>query len=227
MTSIPSLPRWTHGLGVSLALSACMTFSLVGPASASQDEMDPGQQPPATQPAGPQPLIQVITIPNLPPEGPPNIPSGPPPALPAQYAQPVGPYTMYMEVIASGPGETGMVTAPGCILDGVFKRGMKLVWRFEVYDMATGVRVTDRDGAQVMMNLPDGSTIPARFEQRGGGPNGGPPPDAPWTWVAVWYIPADYPLGPVNYSVTVTSAAGVTGTMMPATLGSRYPQIID
>jgi hypothetical protein len=226
VTSVRYLPHWTHGLGISLALSACMTFSLVGPASASQDEEDPGRQAPAPQQSGPQPLIQVITLPNVPVEAPPPPRSGPLPALPSQYAEPVGPYTMYMEVIATGPGETGMVTAPGCILDGVFKRGMKLVWRFEVYDMATGVRVTDRDGAQVMMNLPDGTSIPARFDQRGGGPSG-PPPDAPWTWVAVWYIPADYPMGPVNYSVSVTGANGVAGTIMPATMGSRYPQIID
>jgi len=205
-----------------------MTIGLVGPASAAQDEeMQPTGETPGPQQQGPQPLIQVITLPAVPAGGPPPAPpTGAPAPLPAQYAQPVGPFTMYMEVIASGPSDTGLVTAPGCILDGVFKRGMKLVWRFEVYDMATGVRVTDREGAQVMMNLPDGTSIPARFDQRGGGPSGGPPPDAPWTWVATWMIPTDYPLGPVDYSVTVTTPDGRTGTIQPSTMGSRYPQVI-
>jgi hypothetical protein len=169
-----------------------------------------------------EPLITVRQGPVLPPAAEPPVPAELVP-LPALYSEPVGPFTMYMEVIASGPGETGLFTSPGCILDGVFKRGMKLVWRFEVYDMANGLRVTDRDGSQAQITLPDGDVIPARFDQRGGAAAA---PDSPWTWVAVWYIPEDYPLGPVDYNVTVTTPDGRTSTMQPA-MGVRYPQIVD
>jgi hypothetical protein len=132
---------------------------------------------------------------------------------------------MYMEVLtAGGPSAAGLVASPGCVLDGVYKRGMKLIWRFEVYDQASGMRVTDRDGSYAEMLLPDGSVIPAEFHWRGG-PNA--PPDAPWTWVAAWDIPVDYPLGTVDYAVTVTTPDGRTGTLRPSRLGSAAPQIVD
>jgi hypothetical protein len=133
---------------------------------------------------------------------------------------------MYMEVlVGGGPSTYGLFAAPGCVLDGVFKRGMKLVWRFEVYDMASGLRVTDREGAQVAIMLPDGTTMPARFEQRG--EPGRVAPDAPWTWVAAWNIPLDQTLGPVDYAVVVTTPDGRSGTLQPSTMGSSFPQIID
>jgi len=132
---------------------------------------------------------------------------------------------MYMDVIATGPSEYGLFTSPGCILDGVFKRGMKLVWRFEIYDMQTGLRVTDRDGSQAWITLPDGSVAQARFDTRGA--PGNVAPDAPWTWVAVWNIPPDYPLGPVPYTVNVQTADGRTGAMQPVTWGSIYPMVVD
>jgi hypothetical protein len=160
---------------------------------------------------------------------PPPAPSAPAPhaerALPDEYGQPVGPFTMYMEVVTAGaPSAAGLVASPSCVLNGVYKRGMKLIWRFEVYDQQTGLRVTDRDGAQIEMVLPDGSTIPAEFLWRGG-PNA--PPDAPWTWVAAWDIPLDQPLGPVDYAVTVRTPDGRTGTLRPSRLGSVAPQVVD
>ena len=214
---------------VSLALAGVLLSGtlMFGWTGASAQEMDDQEiTPPRSDISEATPLITVRPGPAVPERGGPPPAAGPMPELPAMYSQPVGPFTMIVDVIATGPSSYGLFTSPGCILDGVFKRGMKLVWRFEVYDMATGVRVNDREGAQVMMNLPDGTSIPARFDQRGGGPSGGPPPDAPWTWVATWNIPTDYPLGPVDYSVTVTTPDGRTGTIQPSSMGSRYPQVI-
>jgi hypothetical protein len=102
---------------------------------------------------------------------------------------------------------------------------MKLVWRFEVYDMATGLRVTDRDGSQASVTLPTGATMPAMFIPRG--EPGTISPDSPWTWVVAWNIPLDYPLGPVDYTVNVTTADGRSGQMRPATWGSHFPMVVD
>jgi hypothetical protein len=189
-------------LGVSLALGGSTV-------SRAQDDGDGG----------------LITVRQVPPPAPTGSAPRTERALPAEYAQPVGPFTMYMEVVTAGaPSPYGLVASPSCVLNGVYKRGMKLIWRFEVYDQQTGLRVTDRDGASVEMLLPDGSTIPAEFLWRGG-PNA--PPDAPWTWVAAWDIPLDYPLGPVDYAVLVTTPDGRTGTLRPSRLGSIAPQVVD
>jgi hypothetical protein len=208
------------GLGVALSFALCLGWA--GPAGAQ--EMDQEQPVPAHGVTEPVPLITVRpgpALPDVPPEAPPELPP-----LPARYAQPVGPFSMYMEVlVGAGPSTYGLFAAPGCVLDGVFKRGMKLVWRFEVYDMATGLRVTDREGAQVAIMMPDGSAIPARFVPRG--EPGRVAPDSPWTWVATWTIPLDQSLGPVDYAVVVTTPDGRTGTLQPSAMGSMSPQIVD
>jgi len=155
-------------------------------------------------------------------EPPPDLSANP---LPDFYSQPIGPFTMYMTVLATGPSQYGLFTAPGCVADSIFKRGMKLVWRFEVYDIANGKRLTDRDGSRVSITLPDGTTEQARFEPRG--PAGQVAPDAPWTWVAVWNIPLDYPLGPVDYRVDVGTADGRAGSIQPATFVGNYLQVVQ
>jgi hypothetical protein len=207
MRRTPSAPKYGR-MALSLLLAFGFTWGAVADANAQSDD-----------PTG------LITVRQVPPPA----PAAPAPraerALPDQYLQPVGPFTMYMEVVTAGaPSPAGLVASPSCVLNGVYKRGMKLIWRFEVYDQETGLRVTDRDGAEVDMLLPDGSVIPAEFLWRGG-PNA--PPDAPWTWVAAWDVPLDYPLGPVDYAVIVRTTDGRTGTLRPSRLGSIAPQIVD
>ncbi len=218
----PFSRRAVHaGLGVLLSAAICVGG--VGPASAQQ--ADDEQPVPAHGVTEPVPLITVRPGPALPDLPPPELPGELPP-LPAAYGQPVGSFTMNMEVlVGGGPSTYGLFAAPGCVLDGVFKRGMKLVWRFEVYDMATGMRLTGREGGQVSIQLPDGSVIPARFEQRG--EPGRVAPDAPWTWVAAWNIPLDTPLGPVDYRVIVTTPDGRSAGLTPSAMGSTFPRIVD
>jgi hypothetical protein len=146
--------------------------------------------------------------------------------IPDSYAEPVGPFTLYMEVIAgAGPSQYGLMAAPGCVVSGVMKRGMKLVWRFEVYDLESGRRLTSADDAQVSVQLADGQSLPARFEARG--EPGNVPPDAPWTWVAAWSIPLEQPLGPLDYSVAIATPDGRGALIRPSTWGSLAPQIVD
>jgi hypothetical protein len=44
----------------------------------------------------------------------------------------------------------GLASTVSCTPNSVFKRGMRLVWRFEIVDVSTGKRVTDQDGATVV-----------------------------------------------------------------------------
>jgi hypothetical protein len=121
---------------------------------------------------------------------------------------------MFMEVVASAsPSQAGLLASPGCVSDSVFKRGMKLVFRFEVYDIDNKVRVTPADGSAAQVNLPDGGTLPAIFLPRSA--PGDDPSNAPWTWVAVWQIPTDYPLGPVVYSIGVGTPDGREASITP------------
>ncbi len=205
-----------------LAFSAALVFGWATPAGA-QAPSGGEQDGPRSDITEPTPLITVRPGPAVPPFPVPDMRDVP---LDPMYFQPVGPFTMYMNVIASGPSQYGLFTAPGCVLDSIFKRGMKLVWRFEVFDMDSGMRLTDRDGSEVWIALPDGTMTKARFEPRGEPPN--IPPDAPWTWVAVWNIPLDYPLGPVDFNVNIAAADGRTATLSPATLGGGvYVQVVQ
>jgi hypothetical protein len=145
---------------------------------------------------------------------------------------------MFMEVLASaGPSQAGLLASPGCVTDSVYKRGMKLVFRFEVYDLDNKTRVTPLDGSIAEVNLPDGMTLPAVFLPRAA--PGDDPTNAPWTWVAVWHIPTGYPLGPVVYSINVATPDGREASITPPSirgqpvqpgapliLGGTFPTII-
>lgn len=192
------------------------------PASAATpiaDEFAQPASPGASQPPL-QTLVGVHPAPAAPPEEPP--PGGMPP-IPDRFAEPIGPFTMFMEVLASAsPSENGLLASPGCVTDSVYKRGMKLVFRFEVYDLDNKVRVTSADGSTAQVVLPDGQTLQADFAPRGG--PGSDPETAPWTWVAVWQIPTNYPLGPVKYSVEVATPDGRGGAIDPPSLAGQPVQ---
>jgi len=146
-----------------------------------------------------------------------------PPMPPDSYSQPVGPFTMFMEVLASAsPSANGLLAAPGCVTDSVYKRGMKLVFRFEVYDMDNKVRVTDADGSTAIVHVPNGPDLQADFLPRGA--PGTNDPNAPWTWVAVWQIDPNYPLGPVMYNVEVATPDGRDGMITPPSIPGQPVQ---
>ena len=64
---------------------------------------------------------------------------------PASYYEPVGPFFFYVETLTStGPSKYGFTPTQPCIQSGVFKRGMRMVVRFEILDTKTGKRVTDQ-----------------------------------------------------------------------------------
>ena len=55
---------------------------------------------------------------------------------PASYYEPVGPFFFYVETLTANtiPNKYGFAPTVACIQSGVFKRGMKMVVRFEILD---------------------------------------------------------------------------------------------
>ncbi len=78
----------------------------------------------------------------------------------------------------------------------------------ERVSMKTGKRVTDKDDATVTINIPKADPITSRFSQRGGGRT----PGAPFMWSGGWDIPLDYPVGSLDYTITVKTKDGRTAT---------------
>jgi hypothetical protein len=150
-----------------------------------------------------------------PPPPPPSPGAAPPPkrTTPPSYYEPVGPFFFYVETLTStGPSKYGFTPTIPCIQSGVFKRGMRLVFRFEVLDTSTGKRVTDKDGATVKVRLPHGEEVTARWAIRG---SVAALPDSAWMWDAFWDIPPDYPVGSLDYSIVVSGKDGRTATFIP------------
>jgi hypothetical protein len=132
---------------------------------------------------------------------------------PASYYEPVGPFFFYVETLTgNGPSKYGFSPTVSCIQSGVFKRGMRLVVRFEVLDTSTGKRVTNKDGANIKMILPHGEEVIARWTIRG---SAVALPDSAWMWDTTWDIPPDYPVGTLDYKIIVTTKDGRTATFTP------------
>jgi len=158
-------------------------------------------------------------------------PPGPGPKLvtPESYYEPVGPFFFYVETLTStGPSKYGLTPTQPCIQSGVFKRGMRMVVRFEILDTKTGKRVTDRDEATIKLVLPHGEEIPGRWTIRG---SVAAMPDSAWMWDTTWDIPPDYPIGSLDYRITITAKDGRTATFTPpiqkATTADSRVRIID
>jgi len=160
-------------------------------------------------------VTTLIGAQKAPPPPPPSPGAAPPPArtTPASYYEPVGPFFFYVETLTStGPSKYGFIATIPCIQSGVFKRGMRLVFRFEVLDTSTGKRVTDKDGATVKVRLPHGEEVAARWAIRGAA---AALPDSAWMWDASWDIPPDYPVGRFDYSIAIAAKDGRTATFIP------------
>lgn len=212
------------------ALSVAMLLGALGalgaaPANAAtkaDDELAQAAQPQPGNLGEVQTLVGVKPVPPAPAGGGAPPPGALPP-IPGRFAEPIGPFTMFMEVLASAaPSQAGLIASPGCVTDSVYKRGMRVIFRFEVYDMDNRLRVTSGDGSTAQVNLPDGSSLPAFFAPRAG--PGEDPTNAPWTWVTVWRVPTDFPLGPVLYSVDVTTPDGRTASITPPSIPGQPVQ---
>ncbi|MDO8531373.1 MAG: hypothetical protein Q7T26_04280 [Dehalococcoidia bacterium] len=149
-------------------------------------------------------------------------PRPPPPPPPSLY-EPV-PFVVYVEVLTSSHGnlkinaEDVIQGSIACVGATVFKRGMNIVWRFEVFDTSTGKRLTPQDGSTVKLRMQNGDEKTVRFGQRAGGRQ----PDAPFMWVTQWDVPLNYPLGALTYEFDIATKDGRKYTWKPPYL--IFPQ---
>jgi hypothetical protein len=196
-----------------------------GPSVVTQSEQDRGKSQPTASKAEKKSSGEdaVSLILGVKKEAPPPPPSGAPPrpqqTTPASYYEPVGPFFFYVETLTgNGPSKYGFSPTVSCIQSGVFKRGMRLVVRFEILDTSTGKRVTDKDGANIKMILPHGEEVIARWTIRG---SAAALPDSAWMWDTTWDIPPDYPVGSLDYKITVTTKDGRTATFTPPMMKTK------
>ncbi len=143
-------------------------------------------------------------------------PAPPKPTAPASLYDPV-PFAVYMETLATThQSNFNIASTVACSPSGVFVRGQRIVWRYEVIDTSTGKRVTNLDGAKLKIVLPNGDEANGSFSQRGGGQA----PDAPFMWSSNWDIPLDYPLGAIAFKLVITTKDGKTFTWTAPALSS-------
>ncbi|MBI2872280.1 MAG: hypothetical protein HYY00_03715 [Chloroflexi bacterium] len=138
------------------------------------------------------------------------LPAGvtPPPAAKpdAAFLNEVLPFAIYAETLGTtsvskyGYAAYGYNEFSLCNPQAIFNRGSKLVWRFEVIDTSTGKRITSEEGATVKVKVPGIDAMTARYSKRAG--------VGPWTWAVGWDIPPDYPLGSLDWSITVATKDG-------------------
>jgi len=140
---------------------------------------------------------------------------------PPSYYEKVGPYFIYVETIATTTASKYNVASTlACTPSGVFARGQRIVFRYDIIDTATGKRLTDKDtaaGTVVKVVGPDGGESVGRFSQRGGGQV----PDAPFMFSGSWDVPLDFPLGAVDYKIVITPKDGQSFTWKPPYLTSE------
>src|SRR5580698_624682 len=110
---------------------------------------------------------------------------------------------------------------PGCVLNGQFKHLEKVVWRMKVLDQA-GNPLDDKGVKSLVVELPDGQKMNAKYGKHPGGPN----PGTDLFWTAIWIIPTDYPTGTFAYKVTATNMQGDSLTWEPFKVASSQLQVM-
>lgn len=81
-----------------------------------------------------------------------------------------------------------------------YPRGATVTFRAFAAETKTGKLVTPGDVRHFNVRIPGQKNIALSYKE----PAKTKPP-APWPWTATWTIPADYPLGIVNFTVKLTS----------------------
>ncbi|HEX2849809.1 MAG TPA: hypothetical protein VHN98_04615 [Acidimicrobiales bacterium] len=108
-----------------------------------------------------------------------------------------------------------------CVLQSRFPRNSQIVWRARVTDAATNTQMDDKALGSLVVKLADGQTFPMKFAQH---PKTNPT-DA--FWATSWTVPADYPSGSVNYTITATGKDGATATFEQFKVSSSLLTITD
>ncbi|MEP7216868.1 MAG: hypothetical protein ABI782_11505 [Anaerolineaceae bacterium] len=136
---------------------------------------------------------------------------------PSTYTK-AGEFYVYAETLATTTtSKYEVASSIACTPSGAFARGQRIVFRYDIVDLSTGIRLNDKDGSVVKVVLPNGDESTGRFGQRGGGQV----PGAPFMFSSNWDIPLDFPLGSVDYKIVITAKDGRTMTWKPPALVSE------
>ena len=93
-------------------------------------------------------------------------------------------------------------TGPACVLTSQYKRRESVVWRVRVFDPGHEHQLAGDELTSLVVQTPDG----AEYKMHFGDHPMGRKDDSFWT--VSWVIPADYPLGTLNYKVVATDLDG-------------------
>jgi len=110
--------------------------------------------------------------------------------------------------------------AKSCVQANKIPVGGQVVWRIRVIDPLTGKEMDDKSLDSVTIKLSDGQTFTAKY--------GGHPAAAPVDnfWATSWNVPANYPTGAVDYTVTAKDKEGRTGQWNQMKVASAMLQIV-
>ena len=95
--------------------------------------------------------------------------------------------------------------ATDCWLENVFPQGSKVLFRIKVFNPTTGSPMGSNVLKSVIIGLPKGLTFPATYAHH----------KTDYYWTYLWSIPANYPIGVVNYTVTARADNGAVGHYVP------------
>lgn len=110
--------------------------------------------------------------------------------------------------------QVSVAEATSCWVMSVYHPGEGVYFRAKVLDPVTGKAMTKDDLQGVNVALPNGQALKMTYA----GHPGKQPTD--YFWGVLWKVPADYPTGTVDYSVTATANDGRTGKWLDWNLTS-------
>lgn len=171
-------------------LKTVSVLSLVGLVTIAVGSSVSGQAPPAGQGRG----------------------RGEPQAPPPQAGHPTGKLVIWGD-LASFDNPPTLPTH--CILTSRFKRGQRIGFRMTAIDGGTGE--VENTAVMTAHMTVAGKTIdvPMRWRGVGNAPAAEYPRQPSEMWTGVWVVPADAPIGTINYTVTAVDRFGRTATFSP------------
>ena len=110
---------------------------------------------------------------------------------------------MYADTVTAS---SGLKPERVCMQTNFFKRGQRVVFRVWALDRATGLPLTAKDVKYMYAKIPGLPNQRLKF-----GKHGRDEKTAPWFWSLGWTIPADYPLGAVDFQIVVKTKKNAFG----------------
>ena len=110
--------------------------------------------------------------------------------------------------------QVSVAPATSCWVMSVYHPGEGVYFRAKVFDPVTGKPLAKGDLKSVVVALPNGQSLPLTFSSH---PSKSPTDSF---WGVLWKIPANYPTGTIDYTVTATANDGRTGQYVDFNLTS-------